>query len=198
MHCREGSETERKNRRPRRASAPRCASGTALLRTSVGRKGGAFLARVLEPARRPSPAARRSAAGRRLHQNCVCAHCLPKVTPLFERGKRIVPGRISSRRHRSKLALRNSAHKRNSGARASRPFAEPPPTALPRRTSRGDRRPATKSKAGRLFASGLVFRGASDRIRTCNPQFTKLLRYRCATLARAMRACVLYDIDGGS
>jgi hypothetical protein len=25
--------------------------------------------------------------------------------------------------------------------------------------------------------------GASDRIRTCNPRFTKPLRYRCATLA---------------
>ena len=33
-------------------------------------------------------------------------------------------------------------------------------------------------------SAGLLVYGASDRIRTCNPQFTKLLRYRCATLAR--------------
>lgn len=31
--------------------------------------------------------------------------------------------------------------------------------------------------------SGKGESGASDRIRTYNPQFTKLLRYRCATLA---------------
>ena len=41
-----------------------------------------------------------------------------------------------------------------------------------------------RRKASRIDAAGLLVYGASDRIRTCNPQFTKLLRYRCATLAR--------------
>lgn len=34
---------------------------------------------------------------------------------------------------------------------------------------------------------GLVFHGAGNRIRTCNRQFTKLLRYRCVMPARYFR-----------
>ena len=34
---------------------------------------------------------------------------------------------------------------------------------------------------------GLVFHGAGNRIRTCNRQFTKLLRYRCVIPARYFR-----------
>lgn len=113
----------------------------------------------------------------------------------------------------------------SAGAKLPRSASPRPAAACGTRDPNHTRSPAqgqplrATEKAGRSLASGLVFRGASDRIRTCNPQFTKLLRYRCATLANApcasrpstrrprrsrivieseKRASVLYDIPGDS
>ncbi len=45
----------------------------------------------------------------------------------------------------------------------------------------------TRKKSGRGEPGPLCVSGAGDRIRTCNRQFTKLLRYRCVTPAREKR-----------